>query len=327
MNILVIGLGSMGRRRIKLMGNMEGGHTLAGVDTSPERRELASQMFGIASYESLESALAHSMPDAAFVCTSPASHGGIALTCLRKGISIFTEINLLSDWYQEALTLVKKTGVRIFLSSTFLYRGEMEYIKKYTQDFSRLDYIYHSGQYLPDWHPWESYKNFFVAHPKTNGCREIFAIELPWLIDTFGDITNFHVVKSKNSHLDIDYPDNYLVTFEHESGNKGIFCVDVISRKAVRKLEIYSEDMHLTWNGTPYSLSTYDIENKVERNVEIYDSVTHENNYAASIIENAYQDEIKNFFNYLSGTEAPRYSLEKDEKVLRLIDEIEGVRP
>ena len=34
------------------------------------------------------------------------------------------------------------------------------------------------GQYLPDWHPWESYKSFFVSNKKTNGCRELFAIEL-----------------------------------------------------------------------------------------------------------------------------------------------------
>ena len=50
------------------------------------------------------------------------------------------------------------------------------------QEFSRpVNYIYHIGQYLPDWHPWENYKNFFVGDKRTGGVREIFGIDLPWL--------------------------------------------------------------------------------------------------------------------------------------------------
>ncbi|MDE6927475.1 MAG: hypothetical protein K2P06_01985, partial [Muribaculaceae bacterium] len=66
-------------------------------------------------------------------------------------------------------------------------------------------YIYHVGQYLPEWHPWENYQDFFVGDKRTNGCREIMAIEFPWLIETFGEIREVSVLHDKMSHLNIDY--------------------------------------------------------------------------------------------------------------------------
>ena len=33
-----------------------------------------------------------------------------------------------------------------------------------------LTFTYQSGQYLPDWHPWESYKEFYVSKRETGAC-------------------------------------------------------------------------------------------------------------------------------------------------------------
>lgn len=97
-------------------------------------------------------------------------------------------------------------GKVLFLSSTLLYRAEMLKIKEETNKIAgQINYIYHVGQYLPDWHPWENFKDYFVADKRTNGCRELFAIELPWLIDAFGKIKQTTAMKSKMSSLDIDY--------------------------------------------------------------------------------------------------------------------------
>lgn len=63
-----------------------------------------------------------------------------------------------------------------------------------------LTYIYHVGQYLPDWHPWESYKDFFIGKKETNGCREIYAIQLPWILDAFGLVKNVTCL-SKNQQI------------------------------------------------------------------------------------------------------------------------------
>ena len=114
----------------------------------------------------------------------------------------------------------KKRGRILFLSSTFLYRKDIQYIKDRVAG-KRTNYIVHTGQYLPDWHPWESYQSFFVNDPRTNACREIMAIDLPWIIQMFGPVKDLCVKKGKDSILNIDYNDNYIISFEHENGSRG----------------------------------------------------------------------------------------------------------
>ena len=240
MRFVVVGLGSMGRRRIRLLKTLPLDIDIAGVDLSESRRSHAESECGISTFSSLEEAVGVSMPIAAFVCTSPASHGSIVVQCLKMGLNVFTEINLIGDWYDEAMHIATTRNLKLFLSSTFLYRREVEYITDAVRGL-KVNYIYHSGQYLPDWHPWESYKDFFVSDKRTNACREILAIEFPWIINAFGEIERMNVLKGKDSSLDIDFNDNYIISLQHKNGNKGVFCQDIISRKGLRRLEVYSD--------------------------------------------------------------------------------------
>jgi predicted dehydrogenase len=242
-----------------------------------------------------------------------------------NNIHVFTELNLVSDGYDENLALAKANKLVLFLSSTFMYRDEIKKIKSLVNEANcQLNYSYHVGQYLPDWHPWENYKDFFVGDKRTNGCREIFAIELPWMIDVFGDILKVNVVKSKISGLNIDYNDNYLIIMQHTTGHKGVLAVDVVSRKAVRNLEVFGEELFLEWNGSPKGLKMYDYNEKEEKVIVLYDNVDQLKEYGEFIVENAYFNEIISFFDAINGKVTPVYDFEKDKATLKLIDEIEA---
>ena len=248
MKALIVGLGSMGKRRIRLLKGIDPSIEIIGVDTWDERRAQVEEM-GHKTFTSIAEA-AQEKPDVAFVCTAPLSHYAILKELLTYKINSFTELNLVKDGYEELMALAKANDTVLFLSSTMLYRGEINFIldevKKYDKPVS---YIYHIGQYLPDWHPWESYKNFFVGNKRTNGCREIFGIEMPWLIEAFGKVTDVYSVSNKVTDLDIDFDDRYFVTLTHESGARGVLSVDVVCPKAVRNLEVYGEGLHLFWEG------------------------------------------------------------------------------
>ena len=58
--------------------------------------------------------------------------------------------------------------------------------------------------------------------------------------------------------------------------------------------------------------------------VQTYESFEHDARYSDNIVENAYGDEIVNFFGVLDGTQQPRWSFEKDKAVLELIERIEN---
>ena len=323
MNVLVVGYGSMGRRRIRLYKQLDKNAEFICVDSNSERIKQIKDDGHIA-YADLKEAIKEN-PDYAFVCTSPLSHAAIIPILLKNKINTFTEINLSSKNYDEMIQLAKENDVKLFLSSTMIYKKQIQKIKELVQkEVQPLTYIYHIGQYLPDWHPWESYKDFFIGKKESNGCREIYAIQLPWIIDTFGEVERVNKTSHKTTKLEIDYDDSYITTFEHKNGSKGVFVVDIVSRVATTYLEIIGENLHITWDGSNDGLKIYNInERKVERFMA-YENLEHNEKYAVNIVENTYLDEIKDFVSFiLNGTE-PKWSIQKDYYVLGLIDKIEG---
>jgi len=321
--VLVIGLGSMGKRRIRMLLRIMKRDCIFGIDTDRERRKQAEVLYKIHCLDSLDVALLHNQYDAAFVCTSPLAHSSISRRLLKAGINVFSEINLIDDGYDELSELAGRYNVLYFLSSTPMYRTEMQIISSITKREFSLTYNYHVGQYLPDWHTWETYSNFFVGDKRTNGCREIFAIELPWMTDAFGKIIDLQVLSKRSTDLNIDYNDTYIVTLIHERGNAGVFCVDVCSRKAVRHLEIYNQNLYITWEGEKDSLQSYDLEAREMKKLTIAEADEHHADYAQFINEYAYFKEVLAFFSCIKGQATPMHTLERDKIILGIIDQIE----
>lgn len=320
MNIAIIGLGSMGKRRLRLIKELYPEYCIVGVDGRDDRREEAVKEYAIRCYKSVGDI--DISIDCAFVCTSPLSHNNIISMCLDKGWHVFTELNLVSDGYEENMKKAASNKLTLFLSSTFLYREEIKYVMNKVKYSGKWNYIYHIGQYLPDWHPWENYKDFFLGDKRTNGCREILAIELPWILETFGEVENFHVCSDKITELNIDYQDNYMIQIVHKNGSKGSLVVDVVSPVAVRKLEMYGEGRYISWSGTPDSLMEYSQKSGGLEKVTLMEKAEHVDGYREFVTENAYKNEIKEFFDAVLYNKEPPYDFKKDMAIIDLIDKI-----
>ena len=288
MKLLIVGLGSMGKRRARLTKGIDAAIQIVGVDTAES-------------------------PDAALVCTAPLAHAAVIGELLDHDLPVFTELNLVSDGYRENMAKAAAKKLPLFLSSTMLYRRETQYIKQQVAEFGKpVHYIYHIGQYLPDWHPWENYKNFFVGNARTGGVREIFGIDLPWLLDAFGDVESVTVQKDTISDLGLPYPDCVTLLLRHKGGVQGVLAADVVSRKAVRSFECFGDGIHL-----------YEFKDGDKRFVNTYASFEHDSRYSDNVVENAYVDELTNFFGVLKGDEQPKWSFEKDLKAIELMDFVE----
>ena len=323
MKLLIVGLGSMGKRRARLARGLDAALQICGVDSAEARRAEAVEL-GLCNvaYGSIAEAVTAEAPDAALVCTAPLSHAAIIGELLDCNLPVFTELNLVGDGYEENMAKAKAKNLPLFLSSTMLYRRETQYIKQQVQAFGKpVHYIYHIGQYLPDWHPWENYKNFFVGNARTGGVREIFGIDLPWLLDAFGPVTGMTVQKDTISDLGLPYPDCATLLLRHASGAQGVLAADVVSRKAVRNFECFGDGIHLFWEGNPKAL--YEFRDGEKQFVDTYATFEHDSRYSDNIVENAYVDELANFFAVLRGEETPRWSFEQDLAAIALMDEVE----
>ena len=327
MNVGVIGLGSMGKRRIRLIKSNFPDVDIIGIDNSEERCKEVEDLFNIKTLSNSDEFFEDNDCEAVFISTPPLTHSKIINDALNNNLSVFTEINLVKDMYDENIDLADENELTLFLSSTQLYRKEINYISSKISDFNKTtNYIYHIGNYLPDWHPWESYKNFFVGNKKTNGCREILTIELPWIVNTFGEIKQVHVSKNKITDLEVDYPDSFFVNIIHKNGSNGVLIIDLVSRHAVRNLEIINEDGYIQWDGTPEGLKEWNSNSNELDEINLYDEISNQEDYNQTIIENAYLEEIKDFFNTLNSNQKHGlYSFEKDKYILDVIDIIEEI--
>ena len=151
------------------------------------------------------------------------------------------------------------------------------------------------------------------------------AIDLPWIVTAFGAIKDVKVMKSKNTDLNIQYNDNYLIMLEHKNGSKGVFAVDVVARKPYRHIDVYGEQLQLSWNGTADSLNEFNIEEKKEDNISFPHASEHVEGYAAFITENPYREELNSFLKQIAdSTYEPAWDFEKDKAVLDWINVIEA---
>ncbi len=322
-NVLLIGFGSMGKRRARLLAQIDGNINITVVDSNEDRRKQAVEQ-GFDICDNLDKAIDKGGFDAALICAAPLSHPVITEKLLLGGISVFSELNLNAEGYPNLQNIANEKGLVWFNSNTMLYRREIKKIAACRKAFGgKVSYSYHIGQYLPDWHPWESYKNFFVGDKRTSGIREIFAIEFAWITDVFGDVEDFVTNKRSMSTLDIAYDDTVFTTLTHKDGTIGVLIVDVVSPKPIRALEIFGEGLHLFWEGSPTTLYEYNSQTKEKQNLKLYESATRLEGYSDNIVEEAYTDELLNFISVLNGKELPAYSYEHNLKVLNLIEEIE----
>lgn len=72
MDVIVIGLGSMGKRRIRLLKENPS-INISGIDSNQERANQVKDLYGVSCFNSIAEAIKEKHPRCAFICTSPLS--------------------------------------------------------------------------------------------------------------------------------------------------------------------------------------------------------------------------------------------------------------
>jgi predicted dehydrogenase len=102
-----------------------------------------------------------------------------------------------------------------------------------------LNINYQTGQYLPDWHPWERVEDFYVSNRETGGGREIVPFELTWLNAIFGVPEPLACVKAKLTDIVADIDEVYHCVLRYPGPVLVNMTVEVISRPwATRELRV-----------------------------------------------------------------------------------------
>jgi predicted dehydrogenase len=178
------------------------------------------------------------------------------------------------------------------------------------------NFSYHSGQYLPDWHPWESVKDFYVSKKETGGCREIVPFELTWIVEITGFPKSIIGFFGKTMDVGVEIDDTYIISLDF--GNiYGTMIIDVVSRYATRSLILNMEYGQILWRW-----DENDAMNKRWIHYNYPQGQTVEG-YDRNIIEDMYIEELKLFIDAVENKKEFPNSLDIDIRVLNLLYKVE----
>ncbi|KAB2933648.1 MAG: Gfo/Idh/MocA family oxidoreductase [Leptonema illini] len=252
MKVLVIGLGSMGTRRIRNLQALEI-QTIAGFDIREDRRSAAAARYGITVYSDWIDALEDYRPDALVISTSPEHHMTYAWPAAERNTPCFIEASVVdADRILALHKRIEGTTLVMAPSCTMrFYPGPMK-VKELLQanTIGRvLNVNYQTGQYLPDWHPWERIEDYYVSKRETGGGREIVPFELTWLNDIFGQPEPLACVKGTLSDIPADIDDVYHCILRYPGNVILNMTVEVISRPhATRELRVLGSEGEIVFS-------------------------------------------------------------------------------
>lgn len=325
MRILVVGLGSMGRRRLRNLAHI-GGHDVAGFEILGERRAQVAADAAIPVFATLDEGLDWG-PEAMIISTPPDHHAEPALAAAERGIPFFTEASVVLDGVDELIELVRDRDVVACPSCTMRFHPAAEKLRERIDAGAigrPLAFTHHVGQYLPDWHPWEDYRTFYVARRETGAAREIVPFELNWLTGLFGELVAIDGLVDKLSSLEADIDDIYSATVRHASGVQGSLVVEVISRPAIRQARIIGEEGTLIWDWNGREVREWSASGPADW-VSHPDPPPVRGPGGEWVAENMYIAEMEGFLRAVrEGQPAWPLSLEEDRALLQALVDVEA---
>jgi predicted dehydrogenase len=319
--VLVIGLGSMGKRRLRNMQAL-GFTNIFGFDKREDRAKEANSLYKVNTFTDFEEALKKSSAKAFIISLPPDIHHIYMKKAIELGIPFFVEASVVDTDMEKICKEAKQKNVFAAPSSTMYFHPAIQKIFQLVKSIylgSISNVLYHMGNYLPDWHTYEKVSDFYVSQKETGGAREIVPFELTWITKLFGYPKQIASTVKKTIEIEgaKDIDDTYNSILDY--GNFAIMLtVDVVTRSATRRLLINGSLRQLEWDWNANAIKVFH-HDKQEWETFTYETLAAAGGYNKNITEQMYIDEMNAFFKGIENPSSYVNTLEEDHKVLKLL--------
>ena len=321
LKVLQVGLGSMGKRRIRNLQEL-GIKDIIGFDPKEERRKEAQRLYHIQTVSDITEGLKKN-PNCMIISTPPDLHYKYSKIAIKKNIHFFTEVNLSSRDISKIIEELKQKKVVGVPSSTMLFHPIIKQLEKLIKKKTigkPLTVYHHFGHYLPNWHPWEDYRNFYVSKKETGAAREVVPFELVWMSHLFSDVYSVYGDIDKISTLEANIDDIYQILIEFANGIKCTFIVDVISEPAINETRITGNKGMIYCD---HNTGTIKIgKGNKWKEVKIETGKMAKGYKGNTPSDSIYVEEMKSFLDAIKKLSA-RHTFDDELKILRVLDAIE----
>jgi predicted dehydrogenase len=315
MKFLIAGLGSIGRRHLKnliALGEEDIVLYRSGKSTLPDE-----ELSQFPTEYSLEKALAH-QPDAVIVSNPTALHLDVAIPAARMGCHLLIEkpISHSMARVESLVEAVHTGGGQVLVGFQFRYHPTLNKVREYI-DEGRLGQVStvraHWGEYLPDWHPWEDFRNGYAARRDLGGgvlltlCHPIDY--LSWI---FGEIGAVQGLFERGLGLDVEAVVEAIMQFR--SGIIGSIHLDYIQKPPEHTLTIIGELGWLRWQGISGDLEINGFPEETQFHLEPPDGFERNDLFLA---------EMRHFVKVVKRIEIPICTLAEGIRVQQAIERIQ----
>ena len=315
--ILIIGLGSIGKRHLRLARQL-----LPNADIQVLRHQESDSIpeYANGCFFSLEQAI-NFVPQIAVIASPATFHIGAAQALAGVGVHLFVEkpLSATVDGVQDLLEICRKQKIVLLTGYNLRFLSSLQRFRELLGECAIgkvLSVRCEIGQYLPSWRPDSDYRQGVSAQQQLGGGALLeLSHELDYLRWIFGEVEWVKATLSRQSSLEIDVEDTAHLTLGFapvSSGNQLIATVnlDFIRHDITRLCTAIGEKGSLRWNGLTGLVETFPAGEKEWR--ELF--------YHQHQSDDSYLAEWQHFITCVNEHKTPLITAEDGLKVLQIIE-------
>lgn len=313
--IVILGCGSMGKKRLRFLQEW-GCKNLTAVDLKPDRRQEVKEQFKIAVSSEFEETLKKVRPKVVFIATSTAFHLKPALAAAKQGCHMLIE-KPLSDTLaglDSLQRIVRRKRLKVLTGCNLRFHPSLSRIQKLVAD-GRVGKVvcvrFQSGMYLPDWHPWEDYRQGYSANKKLGGgviLDGIQALDFPmWLVGR--PVQEVFSFAGKLTGLEIDTEDTAEILLKFREGTIAEVHLDYVQRAPGIGCQVIGEEGSVFWDGDEKAVKLFTA--KTRR----WETFPDDPRFDYS---ETFWEEMKHFLRCITDNQQPSLDLPQAVKVLEI---------
>ncbi len=251
MKALVVGLGSIGMRHarnLKTLGITE----LLGADPDATRRQRFSSELAAPAFSDLTDGLAK-MPHLALICSPSAYHVHQATVCAQAGCHLFIEkpLGVALGGIDDLIQLIDTRSLYAHVGSNWKFHAAFRKMKQLL-DENAIGHVTGAqvlaGQWLPDWHPWEDYRQGYSARRDLGGGIVFDGHEFDYTLWLLGPVAQAKGLTARSDALETDTDNVVCACLRLESGALATIHMDYIQRIPRRRYHISGHEGTIEWD-------------------------------------------------------------------------------
>ncbi len=260
--LLVVGAGSIGKRQVS---NFENFFSIDIADIRKDRILEAKKNYKInKSFSDFRNAFKTEKYDAVAITVPPHLHLTVAKLAVKNNCSLFIEkpLGMNSKGWLKVYNDCKKKKLTNYVAYCHRFIPYLVRLKKLLND-KVIGKIYCAhlrwSSYLPDWHKYEDYRNFYMSKKSQGGgslLDDSHGIDLVRFL--LGEVNTINSIIANNSELQMTSDDSFFATLKMKNKTIVQMSFDLFSRTPRIYIELTGQKGTIIWDRVSHQIKIFD---------------------------------------------------------------------